>query len=128
MRELAVSEQRCRGDNPLQIFVRDRMDEGDTEFVVDKPVGLLQMVCTMAQNEREQFEYGHFTSIVRRHHAVKGSSVVALQEGEDMLPHAFTVRYDGLGHLDLTQSCIRSPHVVCAHTTVLVAEPGELGK
>ena len=38
---LAASEERCRGDNPLQIFVRDRVDEGGTKFMGDKPVRLL---------------------------------------------------------------------------------------
>ena len=125
---LAVSEERYGGDNPLQIFVRGRVDEGDAEFVGDKPVGLLQMVRTMTQNEREQFKDGHFTAIVGRDHPVKGGGVVALQEGEDMLPDAFAVRRHRLGRPDIMESGMRSPHVVRAHTTVLVAEPGQFGK
>jgi hypothetical protein len=38
---LAASEERCRGDNSLQIFVRDRVNERDTKFIGDKPVRLL---------------------------------------------------------------------------------------
>src|SRR5438132_1715660 len=49
----AVSEKRCRGGNALQIFVRGRIDEGDTEFIGDKPVRLLQMMRTVTQNDRE---------------------------------------------------------------------------
>ena len=38
---LVTSEECCWGDNPLQIFIRDRLDEGDSQFISDKPVRLL---------------------------------------------------------------------------------------
>ena len=36
-----LSEERCGSGNPLEIFVCGRIDEGDAELMVDKPVGLL---------------------------------------------------------------------------------------
>src|SRR5437870_4463038 len=47
---LVGSEERCWGDNPLQIFLRHRVYYGDAEFVGDKPVCLLQMVRTVTQD------------------------------------------------------------------------------
>src|SRR5215510_3254696 len=38
---LVISEEGCWSDNPLQIFVRDRTDQGDPQFIGDKPVRLL---------------------------------------------------------------------------------------
>src|SRR5262245_52910546 len=72
---VAVSEEGCWGGNPLQVLIRGRVDKRDTEFVGDKPVGLLQMMRTVAQNDREQFEDGHFTAIVGRDHPVKGGGI-----------------------------------------------------
>jgi hypothetical protein len=45
---LLVSEERCWGGDPLQIFVRNRLVKRDVEFVFHEPIGLLQMVGTMA--------------------------------------------------------------------------------
>ena len=125
---LAVSEERGGGGNALQIVVRDRVDEGDTEFVSDKPVRLLQMVRTVTQNDREQFEDSHFAAVMGRDHPVKGGLVIALQEGDDLPPDAITICRHCCGRFDLVQSRIRSPHVLRAHTAVLMAEPGQLGK
>ena len=74
----AASEQcRWRG-YALQIFVRGWIDEGDAELLIDEPVCLLQMVCTVTQNDREQFQDGHFTAIMGWDHAIKGHGIVAL--------------------------------------------------
>ena len=63
-----------------------------------------------------------------RYHPVKGGGVVALQKGDNMLTDAFAICHHCLGRPDILESGIRRPHVVRAHTAVLVAEPGQLGK
>src|SRR2546428_2513082 len=77
------------------------------------------MVRTVAQNDSEQFKDCHFTAIMGRDYPVKGSGVVALQEGDNMLTDAFAVCRHRRGCLDIAESGSRHPHVIRAHTAVL---------
>ena len=101
---------------------------GQVQFGFHKPIDLLEVVGTVAEDDVEEFLDGDFAAVVGGDDAVEGGGVVALEKGGDATDDAVAVVGDLLGELDRFEPLAARLHIVGGHLAGAVAEPGQFGK
>ena len=112
----------------LEISLGSRGLRSDSKIVLHVVVDLLQVVGAVAQDDVQQFQHGDLAAVVGGHLPVKGFSVAAIQEGDDVFPDLVAVLDHLVSRMDILQAFVGGAHVLLTHAAHLVAKVGHLGE